>query len=40
MRAVTVSLPQPRVPTSDAAAALIAELRASLEAEPLQETQR
>ena len=39
-RTVPVSLPQPRVATSDAAAALIAELRASLEAEPPQETQR
>jgi ABC-type nitrate/sulfonate/bicarbonate transport system ATPase subunit len=38
-RTVTVSPPQPRVATSDAAAALIAELRASLEAEPPQETQ-
>jgi ABC-type nitrate/sulfonate/bicarbonate transport system ATPase subunit len=39
-RTVTVSLSQPRVATSAAAAALIAELRASLEAEPPQETQR
>jgi hypothetical protein len=38
-RTVAVSLSQPRVATSDVAAALIAELRASLEAEPPQETQ-
>jgi hypothetical protein len=35
-RTVAVSLPQPRIATSGAAA-LVAELRASLEAEPPQE---
>ena len=38
-RTVDVSLPQPRIGTSDAVA-LTAELRASLEAEPSQETQQ